>query len=352
MTDIDLEMFIDFVFVYCGQTPDLAGYLTRTEPWTMRLDDGFNSRAVVIFLTACLFNLLYLSLYVVVSVKYGFRLSKYSFNIDTIHNFLSSIVFNFNTPLYMYIKSLTHVIFNLSRGYNLLDIPVLIKVSYTQLGIDILIIYYTVLYWPVIVYLLGLLILWFTWLDKIPEVISIDFTPKYLILENYWQLCSGVLVFDLGHVCFDIKAILKLCCSAFSLFHSVLLTLLTCNLDFCFCFSCLNAKMYIRSLYGFYVQVLTFILTCDSSFRSFRFFHCFFRPHCDFENFVVQVSTFQKNIFCNFSKILKLTFYCCAILYYSLVLTCDSSFRPFSCFAHLMFRPQWTFCCFFGNDTP
>ena len=173
---------------------------TWTDLWTTRLKFGSEYKAIIIFFIACQYVLFISPLYQN-NVIYSFRWCEYSFLIIIIgHNFLSHPVFYFNTPLYMYLNALSYVKFYLSRVYNIFGLPVCIKVFYTQLGIDICLIkYYTETYWLINIYLPIVTVLWFTCFDKIPEFISFEFTPRYMILENS-LLCRSVLVFDLLRV--------------------------------------------------------------------------------------------------------------------------------------------------------
>ena len=67
-------------------------------------------------------------LFVLNHVKYSFRWHKCSLHMYINHNFLP----HFNTSLYMYLNSLSHVKFYIGCVYNLFDLPVCIKVFYTQ----------------------------------------------------------------------------------------------------------------------------------------------------------------------------------------------------------------------------
>ena len=98
--------------------------------------------------------------------------------------FLQNIVFILNTRSFVYKTLFTHVKFYLGRAFEIFDIPVIFKLVYTQLGIidNSLIIYYTITYWLINIYL-PVTICWFTCFDKIPEFISIDFTPHYIIIR-------------------------------------------------------------------------------------------------------------------------------------------------------------------------
>ena len=198
MAITDTETITDNDYRTYGMTPDFMDTRTWTDIPTMRLNDGLNYKAINLLFIACLYVLCILPLFVLNYVKYSF--SKCSLHMYINNNFLQPIIFNFNTPIYMYLNSLSHVKFYLSCVYNIFGLPVCIKVFYTQLGIDICLVkYYTETYWLINIYLLIVTILWSTCFDKIPEFNSFEFTPWYMILENS-LLCRNVLVFDLGHV--------------------------------------------------------------------------------------------------------------------------------------------------------
>ena len=205
-----------------GQDPD-KDKRPRTVIPTTRQKNDFIYRAIDILSIACF--ICFLFIYGFEYVKHRFRIN-YLFHMYINLNSLQNIVFNFNTRSHVFEISFTHVKFYLGRAFEIFDIPVTVKLFCTQLGFidNSLIIYYTITYWLINIYL-PVTFFRFTCFDKIPEFISIDFTPRYITVLENWQLCNSVLVFDLFDLLYVYTSIIdgltlskmKYTCSALAL---------------------------------------------------------------------------------------------------------------------------------------
>ena len=163
-----------------GQTPNLMDKRTRTGIRTMRLIHGMDSKAVCLVCIAWLFMLYNISCCNTLSCCKYRLICINSYYFTFARDFLTSKVFHLTSPC-EYKILFTCVQFYLGRVFELLVIPVIINLFYTQLDIDSSsIIYYTVTYWLINIYLLADLTLsWFICFDKIPRFISIEFTLQY-----------------------------------------------------------------------------------------------------------------------------------------------------------------------------